>query len=301
MAAVLLLPLLSATAQDDPTLEASFRAFARCASDESARTRLDERLSFFASSGLRSEEEVKKLPDHVRKNEQEQVLALQDTLVPAGVRVSLAHLTRADLNGCEGTVIVCLRDGSFRCAVELTSCPTSTAPLSSVRVLVQSLRPAADCGYAVRALSTDELDECERAADLREEVPVPLTEEAIGRVMAQSVQMYNDVVSRGELPTDAADLGSSAYPDLPYAALVIVMVRLRATACAALRSDDMSGAARAIQFARELEEHARPSASEVFEIPRGVRAGLAALVRVAVARREPSRLGRVFTASAAGA
>eukprot|EP00966_Prymnesium_polylepis_P033669 782433-Prymnesium_polylepis.1 len=76
---------------------------------------------------MQHEDDVRKLPEHVARNEQEAVLALQQTLLPPGAAVRLVALTqRKELNGCAGTVIACLRDGTFRCAAEVR-CERATA------------------------------------------------------------------------------------------------------------------------------------------------------------------------------
>lgn len=310
---VVLAPLLSTSQDATPggvTLEAAFHAFAQCAS-ESARVRLDERLKFFTAAGLRSEEEVKKLPEHERKNEQEQVLSLQETLIPRGAVVVLSGLTKHhELNGCEGIVIECLRDGSFRCAVDIEACAASAG--ADVRVRVHNLRPVARCASDATPapFTRDNLRQCQDdAAEPAEELELPLSEQSIGLVMARAGRSYSEMVTHATLPDGAAALGTSNYPDLPYAAMVMIFARLRSAACAALLGGDIHGAARAVEHARELEAGARAPTLEVYNLPRGVRASLSGIARVAAAvrlanddadgAREEGRLARRLNVSAA--
>ena len=52
-------------------------------------------------------------------------LALQLAYLPKGAAVQISGLTdRPSLNGCGATIISCLRDGSYRCAVEIQDCGT---------------------------------------------------------------------------------------------------------------------------------------------------------------------------------
>ena len=133
-------------AEEGTSLEAAFKAFAECASD-STKTKLEERLEFFRAAGLRSEDEVRQLPRHQALNEREQVLALQDSVLPPGTQVMLRGLTsRTELNDRD-TIISQLCDGSFRCAAELgAGCSDSledaqdrgSSPLAAVRVRVEN-------------------------------------------------------------------------------------------------------------------------------------------------------------------
>ena len=104
---------LAVSDEPAPSLYAAFSAFANCADDE-ARKLLEQRISSFAA---KTEAEVRALPEHTARNEQEKVLALQQTLVPAGIAVRFDGLEHEEINGCTGIVISCLRDGSFLCAV----------------------------------------------------------------------------------------------------------------------------------------------------------------------------------------
>jgi hypothetical protein len=260
------------------TLEAAFRAFAQCAS-ASERDRLEKRLAFFSSAGLRSEAEVKKLPKHTVKNEQEQLLAVQAKLLPLGVRVRLNGIARPaeELNGCSGTLIGCLRDGSFLCAVEIDECESANAdelPVS-VRVRVEKLRPAADCGIVTRTAAS----ECAALTlELEEEAPLPLTTDAIGRLLVHAVHAYDEAVAQGRAHAELVSLGQTAYEDLSFGALLNVLVYLREAGCIALRGGDVRGATLAIDRALELEQHARPSSTETLELPLPVRSGFAALL-----------------------
>ena len=243
----------------DATLEAAFTAFARCAATE-AQARLSERLAFFANANLRSEEEVKKLPEHQARNEQEQVLALQRAVLPGGARV---HLHGTALDGCLGTLIGCLRDGTFRCAVDVDgSCVAEGR--TSVRVSLANLRPLADCGR------TESTSHCGRW--MTREVELPLNDEVVGRTMALAVQAHR------ELGSSAPDYGGTQFPDLPYSALAMVIVELCAAACVALDSGDAAGAALAIERGIELEEQSRSPQLEASEIPLAVRSALSTLV-----------------------
>ena len=185
-----------------PSLYAAFSAFANCADDE-ARKLLESRISSFAA---KTEAEVRALPEHTARNEQEKVLALQQTLVPAGIAIRFDGLEHEEINGCTGIVISCLRDGSFLCAVE-TRCglQSDEAPLAC-RVHVVNLRPAAGCAVAVPS-------GCERDQDhayvvSEEDAPLPdsLDKESIGRLIVDSVMRSRH--SERSLPAHLA----SAFP-----------------------------------------------------------------------------------------
>lgn len=138
------------TEYSQPTLLDAFRAFAEC-EGESARHLLSQRLSFFEQAT--TEAEVRALPQHVARNEQEQVLRLQRAVLRPGVLVRLVGLpgSQPELQGCEsGRLLGCLQDGSFTCIVELWCGDAWRAegrPLGA-RVSARHLRPTADCGVA---------------------------------------------------------------------------------------------------------------------------------------------------------
>ena len=193
---------LAVSDEPAPSLYAAFSAFANCADDE-ARKLLEQRISSFAA---KTEAEVRALPEHTARNEQEKVLALQQTLVPAGIAVRFDGLEHKEINGCTGVVISCLRDGSFLCAVE-TRCGLQSheAPLAC-RVHVVNLRPAAGCAVAVP--SGCELDQDHAYAVSEEDAPLPdsLDKESIGRLIVDSVMRSRH--SERPLPAHLA----SAFP-----------------------------------------------------------------------------------------
>lgn len=280
-------------AEEGTSLEAAFKAFAECASDPT-KSKLEERLEFFRAAGLRSEDEVRQLPRHQALNEREQVLALQDSVLPPGTQVMLRGLTsRTELNDCDATIISCLRDGSFRCAAELgAGCSDSPedaqdrgpSPLAAVRVRVENLRPALDCGSVAHdAESACPEDDVLREAARRTELP--LTDVAMGRVMVGAVQTHKQLAADGSLPASALEMGASGFPDLPYAAMLMALIEMRWAGCVALRKADLSSAELAVRMGEELEVDARPVGRDLFELPHAVRAGLASLLALSSAVR----------------
>ena len=237
------------------TLEGTLRSFAECESD-AVQKKLRKRLDFFAELGVRSEEEVKALPDHQARNEQEQVLSLFQALLRPGVRVQLHDLAApmlAHRNGCEGTLVACPRGPNFRCAVELSD----ECDSARVRAHVENLQPAGRC-----AVRTD-VDVCGVATIGAEEfndgepTKASLDAAAIGQLMTDTLMSYRRLANAGELPAGSAALGETAISDLPYAALLLVVDRLREAGCDALRFGDAAGAELAVRHAVELEESAR--------------------------------------------
>lgn len=133
-------PVLAAQGQERSLREA-FAAFAACASED-VQSRLAKSTDFLSG---KSEDELRQLPSHIAHNEQESVLALQQALLPPGAAVSVLGGAGLgdEISGCEGIVISCLRDGSFRCVVELRCDEEARA----VRVHTSSLRPVANCAF----------------------------------------------------------------------------------------------------------------------------------------------------------
>ena len=169
------------------TLQNSFVAFAACEGRD-AQEKLAKRLEFLR--GIQSEEEVRKLPEHVALNEQEQLLALQQTLLPPGTAVHLVGLKeRTALNGCVGTLISCLRDGTFRCAVEARC---AEAEVQDVRVHMANLRPVRGCAAAVPP-------PCEGESGGDETLSGPLTNAAIGERIVRSMQAHERLSKDGAL------------------------------------------------------------------------------------------------------
>ena len=268
---------LAASNEPVPSLYAAFSAFANCADDE-VRQLLETRIGAFAA---KTEAEVRALPEHTARNEQEKVLALQRTLLPAGTAVRFDGLEHEEINGCPGVVIYCLRDGSFLCAVE-TRCGLQSheAPLAC-RVHVVNLRPAAGCAVAVP--SGCGLDQNNAYPVSEEDAPLPdsLDKETIGRLIVDSVMRSR----RSERPLPAylasAFKGDTSFPDLPYSALAAVLARMQQVACAALAAGDVGGAEQAVEQALDLERTSRPaSAADEHEVLAGVRFLMARLLAV---------------------
>jgi hypothetical protein len=270
--------ILATEPPPDLTLEAAFTSFADHMSD-GAQTKLRERLDFFRRAGLRSEEEVRKLPMHEAMNEREHILALQDALLPQGAHVALYGLSSSypDLNGCNATTIGCLRDGTFRCAVELDASCLGGHFRGGTRVRVENLRPALDYGVPV-AVDVDAVCSDDRADnDLPDNFALPLTDEAMGRLLVGAVQTHKRLASEGALPESMTKLGASAFPDLPMAAMLIAVDQLQGAGCVAIRAGDLKSAALAVRHGDELEKNARPTGLEMFELPELLRSALANL------------------------
>ena len=281
MLALLIAPATLTT--DETSLAAAFDAFAACAS-ESARASFEKRMAFFVASGLRSEEEVRKLPEHTAKNEQEQVLALQESLVQPGDRITLKGLRqRTEHNGCSGIVIACLRDGSFRCSVDVDSGCNGAQPAFSARIRIENLRPPEACGLRERS-SAEEY--CAEFGTAMPPASSSVDDEVVGSTMVRAVHAHEELQSKGLLPAQAASLGESAFPDLPYAALLMVLMELRDLSCYAIRTGDDAGAELAIAKCLELEADARPKEVEMVELPFGIRTSLASLFAISGALKE---------------
>ena len=255
-----------------PSMHASFAAFAAC-SDDSARSLLEKRMKSFTG---RTEEEVRALPEHVARNEQEKVLSLQQVLLPDGISVRLHGLVDDPaLNGCDGVLVACLRDGSFLCVVE-TRCGLPREQEGQAlrcRVHITNLRPAADCAATAVADVCDERDE-------QEVLPSLLDKEAVGRAIVEAVMQSREP---GQLPAHFADTfpGETAFPDLSYASLAAVLGRMQQLACGALSAGDADGASEAIEQAIDLEAKSRPGATaDAHELSGGVRALYARLLVV---------------------
>lgn len=259
------------------TLQDAFESFAACEGRE-AQAALAKRLAFHA--GMRDETDIRNLPEHVARNEQEAVLALQQTLLPPGTSVRLVALTRRTaLNDCEGTVILCLRDGSFRCIIELNTC--SWAKTQIARAHVFNLRPLPGCSTATPT------DPCQQKSLVGGslELKKSLTEEAVGRWIARSQQVHDQWAKEGSLPAqlDRPSLGHTAFPDLSYSALAYILAVLRELSCAALRRGDLPGAALAIGKAFHLEGSCRLAEFDEHEVPLNIRSVLADLYTVRAA------------------
>ena len=267
--------LLLARAEDRQSLEAVFTAFATCTGDVDIIDRLQGRVAFFAK--MSSEDEVKKLPEHVVRNEQEQIMALQEKLFPPGARCRLAN------QGTNGTIAACLRDGSFLCAVELRRRGSQHPML--VRAQLTDLRPRADCVQSATASPSDAdvhakmaVQSCDTSRELAVEgMQLPLSEEAIGQLMTDSVMEYHRLKASRAMEPYESDLGQSAFEDMPYAAMLIVLRRVHAASCVAWGGGDQDGAALAVDQALELERQARHEHKEVYELHRAIREGLSHL------------------------
>ena len=218
---------LAVSNEPAPSLYAAFSAFANCADDE-VRQLLETRIGAFAA---KTEAEVRALPEHTARNEQEKVLALQRTLLPAGIAVRFDGLEHEEINGCDGVVISCLRDGSFLCAVE-TRCGLQSheAPLAC-RVHVVNLRPAAGCAVAVP--SGCDQNNVYPVGEENAPLPDSLDKETIGRLIVDSVMRSRQ--AERPLPAYLASAfeGDTAFADLPYSALAAVLARVQQVACAA--------------------------------------------------------------------
>ena len=260
------------------SLEQALSAFADCEAS-AAREKIASRLAFFKASGLHSEEAVRALPEHVARNYQETVLGLQDQLLPEGARVRIDGLIESSMHGCEGTLITCLRDGTFVCAVEITQCADAASqpdglPVSA-RVRVVDLRPATGCNVAaVPAPCAEGVDGGTRSSA---SAPTPLTDAVIGQMMADTVATHRQLSASGSLPPAAAALGSTAFPDLSYAALLMVCTQLHWASCHAHAHADLDGARAAVDKCLELEAQSRPSGLSPWEVPHALRVALAQL------------------------
>ena len=280
-----------------PSLYAAFSAFANCAGDD-VRSLLESRIGAFAA---KTEAEVRALPEHTARNEQEKVLALQQTLLPAGSAVRFDGLAHEEINGCPGIVISCLRDGSFLCAVE-TRCglQADEAPLNC-RVHIVNLRPAAGCAVAVP--SGCGLDQHVYPVSEEDEPPPgSLDKEKIGRLIVDSVMRSRQ--SKRPLPAylAAAFAGDTAFPDLPYSALAAVLARMQQVACTALAAGDVGGAEQAVEQALDLERTSRPeSADDEQEVLAGVRFLLARLLAARALAKQARHDGAAARADALAA
>ena len=271
--ATLLLAVAAANDKPVPSMYASFAAFAAC-SDDKARALLEKRMKSFTG---RSEEEVRALPEHVARNEQEKVLSLQQVLLPDGISVRLHGLVdHPALNGCDGVLVACLRDGSFLCAVE-THCGLPREQEGQAlrcRVHIANLRPATDCA------ATAEFDVCDERDGEEEGLPPRLDKEAVGKAIVDAVMQSREP---GQLPAHFAATfpGETAFPDLSYASLAAVLGRMQQLACGALSAGDAEGAGEAIEQALDLEAKSRPDATaDAHELSGGVRLLYARLLAV---------------------
>ena len=260
------------------SLEDALRAFAACESD-TTRQKMEARFAFFESAGARSEDDVRALPEHRARNEQEAILSLQRKLLPDGARVRMRGLKgdQVQWNLCEGNVITCLQDGSFLCALEVFKCGTTedTELPRVVRVRLEHLRPTLDCSVARTADSCDRLDAANDVGP-----SLPLDEVSVGSMLTEAVMTHRSLVASGELPAAAAELGQTAFPDMPYAALLLVCVKLQSAGCVALHGGDINGAGLATSTALELERQARRTSVEMHELPLAIRQALAALMSI---------------------
>jgi hypothetical protein len=229
-------PVLAAQGQERSLREA-FAAFAACASED-VQSRLAKSTDFLSG---KSEDELRQLPSHIAHNEQESVLALQQALLPPGAAVSVLGGAGLgdEISGCEGIVISCLRDGSFRCVVELRCDEEARA----VRVHTSSLRPVANCAFRWPSSC---IGTPKGAAPTE-----PLTKEAVGKTIALGFQQHEQLAADSQRPR--AELGPTAFPDLSYSALIFVLLRLHLLGCAALQRGDSTGARLALEQALDLE------------------------------------------------
>ena len=267
----------------ESTLEASFIAFANCAGDAKWRSKLDERLAFFAKYS--SKEEVEALPEYQARNEQERVMALQEGLLKPGASVRLHAIVEPQfraLNDCNATLIGCLRDGSFRCAVELVDCGhAGQPPPISVRARLENLRPAIDCGRsAIAAVLDTACDGADALLDVNG-INFPLTKSAVGKVMATAVAAYKEMADTNRLPPSITpSLGSTGYPDLPGGALLLALLQLHSLSCLAHKADDAAGLALAWEAADELETSTQKSGRDMYEWPHGIRAAISRMYAI---------------------
>jgi hypothetical protein len=266
------------------SLEAAFRAFAECEDSRQTRDSLEERLAFFARSGMVSEDDVRRMAEHEVRNEREKVLSLQSRLLRPGTSVRLHNLANhPELNGCEGTLLSCVRDGSFVCIVEMRCGPTwemNREPFGA-RVLLENLLPAPGCDiHDAASVCTDSASEAPELFNDGEIGAEALSEAAIGQMMVDEFKTHERLAKRGELPAWAEELGPTNFPDLPYSALVLVLVRLVHASCEALRKGDAAGVVMAVEKALELEESARQTATEREEVHLAIRQRLASLLAV---------------------
>ena len=259
---------LSSQNEVDP-LYAAFSAFSECYTqehDESSTERelLTRRLGAFTSRAKQlAEEEAKALPL--------MQLALMETLLPPGVSVILSDLDEEHgLNGCKAVLISCLSDGSFLCAIE-THCKRNVEAAKGLRkheygqtqdplqgrVHVSKLRPAQGCF----------LTEKNTACDGDEEAP-PLDKALIAKAIADTVALKD-----GYVPEEISQTypGMTGFPDLSYAQLSIVLVRLERLGCDALAADDLDGAEEALTHALSLEHRSRPKTLDRQEVSFNVR------------------------------
>ena len=196
-------------------------------------------------------------------------LALQLAYLPKGAAVQISGLTdRPSLNGCGATIISCLRDGSYRCAVEIQDCGTFDMAPQGARIHAANLRPAKDC--AVAAPPTKKVS-CWEHDGMRN--PGPLTEAAVSLAIADDLQLAERRARSGK----AHSLGDTAYPDMPYTSLHFVLVRMHQRICSALAIGDVDGAEIGLEKVFALEEESRPLSTELYEVVAPVRFAYASL------------------------
>lgn len=162
-------------------------------------------------------------------------MRLQRAVLRPGTRVRLVglHDPPPALRSCEeGVLLACLQQGTFECVVELWcghDLPSGQRPIG-VRVPVQHLRPAGDCGIdpwqacapsapatsAATAGSHEQPTSVDAAAEasLGEDVPLPVSAEGVGRLMAAAVQLATQLEASGRMPSEMAEMGKTAFPDL---------------------------------------------------------------------------------------
>jgi len=213
-------------------------------------------------------------------------MALQDKLFPAGASVRL--LTQADdmqtphAQRSNGTIIACLRDGSFECAVELASVDAAEPTL--LRVRLSSLRAPFECRDGDRGMPYEDANtyaaaatrSCDGSLEFASPtLALPLDEAAVGQMMTDGVMEYHQLMAAKALDPLVSELGDTAFDDMPYAALLLVFKRLHAACCTALRGGDHASAVLVVEQALELERQARHEHMEIYELPLFVRDTLA--------------------------
>ena len=197
--------LLLASVAISRSLREAFSEFADCAGGD-ARARLARSTDFLNG---KSEEDVRSLPAHIAKNEQEAVLALQQALLPPGATVRIVGVGNF-LDECDVVILSCLRDGSFHCAAH-ARCESISQDVS---VHVSQLRPPLGCAFPWPPSCVGTPNE---AAPVQ-----PLTKAAVGRTIALGFQQHT-VASAAK----GVELGPTAFPDLSYSALAFVLIQLQ--------------------------------------------------------------------------
>ena len=217
----------SSTPEAEPTLLEAFSEFASCEGAEAAAL-LAARRDFFHA--YPTETAVRALPQHVARNEQEQLLRLQRAVLRPGALVTFANgLDAASaLRGCDRTgritLLACTQDGTFDCAVEV-GC--NARGVGTFRVGARWLRPGEACGLAcgrssrpccvAPAAQADGYGWSSSSSSAAGGADGRITTEAIGRTIAFAVAEADDSAASGRLPEELSSLGDSALPGLSCA------------------------------------------------------------------------------------